>query len=104
MVSVVLLLVVYWLDLLVDLSLLSDAVHDRCDFVVCVLEDFLVDDLRGASPGVSQCLPLLHTFVDPPDHGQFGYEYHRSCHRRYIHLVCLERVLLGRFWDGSFSQ
>ena len=47
MVSVVLLLVVYWLDLLVDLSLLSDTVHDRCDFVVCVLEDFLVDDLGG---------------------------------------------------------
>ena len=72
MVSVVLLLVVYWLDLLVDLSLLSDTVHDRCDFVVCVLEDFLVDDLGDASNWrVSQCLPLLHIYMDPRDHAQF---------------------------------
>ena len=104
MVSVVLLLVVHWLDLLVDLSLLSDAVHDRCDFVVCVLEDFLVDDLRGASDWRQPVLAFGGHFIDPPDHAQFGYEYHRSCHRRYIHLACLERVLLGRFWDGSFSQ
>jgi len=40
--SVELLLIEDWLNLLVDLGLVSLSVHNRCDFVVSMLEDILV--------------------------------------------------------------
>lgn len=40
--SVELLLVEDWLDLLMNLSLVSLSVYDRCDFVMSVLQDVLV--------------------------------------------------------------
>jgi len=58
--SVELLLVENWLDLLVDLSLVSLSVYDRCDFVVSMLQNILVNHCIEHVSCVSATDPVIY--------------------------------------------
>jgi len=58
--SVELLLVEDWLNLLVNLSLVSLSVYDRCDFVVSMLEDVLVNHCIEHVSCVSTTDPVIY--------------------------------------------